>query len=197
MNITCVNHQVCQNQTCVCSSSYYGASCEFSVVNALVIVLICILPPASWLIVCCYGVHSKQASKRVQHVNSADHSSGEEPREVVREEIIHDEGPPSYAAVLHFDSTGTYECIELDVPGPGGSISVSLELDAPPSYEDWMKNAACLAEQEAQGIQPSGEEVESIRTISGSAGSRATMAAQHVSVGVDNLACCIRDEEQC
>ncbi|XP_063953495.1 uncharacterized protein LOC129256200 [Lytechinus pictus] len=140
-NTTCINNEVCQDGGCVCPTSHYGAKCEFKVTNALIIVLICTLPPISWLAVCCYGVHSK-GSGLWSGTREREISSDEFEREA-EEEVIDDQPPPPYEQSLYYNTAGTFEGVNMIIDEPG-----SDNMEPPPSYLEWTRKAASLRNQE-------------------------------------------------
>ncbi|XP_003724031.1 uncharacterized protein LOC100887996 [Strongylocentrotus purpuratus] len=138
---TCINNEVCRDVGCVCPSSHYGSKCEFKITNALIIVLLCILPPVSWLAVCWYGAHSKGASGLWP--GSRERSSDEFEREA-EEEVIEDHPPPTYDQSKNYDTAGTCEGVNVTIQGGPGSDDV----EPPPSYQEWTRKAASLRNQE-------------------------------------------------
>ncbi|XP_071960603.1 uncharacterized protein [Antedon mediterranea] len=113
------------NKTCHCQAGYYGHSCEDQVVTTVIVVLICVMPPICWTVLCIYGCKNYDSSQRQRNMDS-----------VSRSFHTDDESVPAGLT----DLPPRYH----DVTNPLHSLrSLQLEhcgnTDHPPAYEEVMK----------------------------------------------------------
>ncbi|XP_033101748.1 uncharacterized protein LOC117104919 [Anneissia japonica] len=72
---TCEHGGLCgPNKTCHCQSGYYGHSCEDQVVTTVIVVLICVMPPICWTVLCIYGCKNYDSSQRQRQMDSGSRS---------------------------------------------------------------------------------------------------------------------------
>ena len=139
-------------------------------------------------------------SKR-RGISQEEEGSNGDPSPEVQEEVIDSLPPPTYAQVLTFDQTGVYETIELSVMGDdqtqGGDASreqVTLEIEPPPSYDDWVRKAASLVQQESSA-DGSGDRIATISENMSGGLTREIRLASEADLGTSNTVCDMQNNE--
>ncbi|XP_072037938.1 uncharacterized protein [Amphiura filiformis] len=130
----CQNGGSCTLLGCHCDGGFYGTVCQHSVINAVIVVVVCILPPASWTMVFCYGCKERRRKRRLRQLRRQRQIERNASTDNLSPSFFADDLPPSYSEIAHNNPIALCgmdeEPYQSYTDGP-----------PPPDYDDVLKKA--------------------------------------------------------